>query len=105
MEVAGEGGAVDHAELRQICLQVRAATLNLVAAQLDRRRVVVCLGEPAVRVGDSLIGEALENVYRNSLYPPMRHAVKRVDRKIVLTQSGSSSRRTVRTSSGAMRNP
>ncbi|SLI24715.1 Uncharacterised protein [Mycobacteroides abscessus subsp. abscessus] len=35
----------------------------------------------------------------------MRQAWKRVDRKMVFTQSGSLSRSTVRTSSGAMRKP
>ena len=41
-------------------LQVRAAPLNLPAVQGDRRGVVVRLGEPAVGVGDPLVGQALE---------------------------------------------
>ncbi|CDZ88344.1 hypothetical protein RHRU231_40094 [Rhodococcus ruber] len=60
VQVAGEAGALDDAELRQIRLQVRAAALDLEAAQLDRRGIVVGFGEPAVRVGDPLVGEALE---------------------------------------------
>ena len=60
VQIARQRGALHHAELRQVGLQVRAATLNLPAVQGDRRGVVVRLGEPAVGVGDPLVGQALE---------------------------------------------
>ena len=69
MQIAGEVGAVDDTELRQVRLEVGATTLNLVPAQLDRRAVVVGLGEPAVGVRDALVGEALEERVEEFVVP------------------------------------
>src|SRR6201987_849346 len=58
--VAGQRGALDHTEPGQVSFQMRASSLNLPAVHSDRRGVVVRLAEPAVGVGDALIGQAFE---------------------------------------------
>ena len=83
VQIARQLGAVDHAELRQVGLQVRATALNFPAVQGDRRGVIMRLGEPTVGVGDSLVGEALEErvqVLVVAADPPGRKPRRQEDR-------------------------